>query len=96
MSILMIIVMIFTVNKSYDTFFNNTFFVHVNYSDFNLSHMFSQVILYVKINAVLFVILFLSVVFLISGYSNFRNGNMFVIKDYWLKLKDAKFLLKME
>ncbi|MBK9229062.1 MAG: hypothetical protein IPL67_18870 [Ignavibacteria bacterium] len=91
-SILMFIVMIFIVNESYDTFFNNTFFVHVNYSDSNLSHMMSQVILYVKINAVLLVILFLSVVFLISGYSNFRNGNMFVIKDFWLKLKDAKIL----
>jgi hypothetical protein len=92
MSFLLIIVMVFIVNRSYDTFFNNTFFVHANYSDFNLSYMFSQVIIYVKINAVLLIIIFLSAAILISGYSRFQNGNMFIIKNFWLKLKDAEFL----
>jgi hypothetical protein len=91
MSLLLIIVMIFIVNMSYDTFFNNTFFVHLNYSDFNMRHMLSQVILYVKINAVLLIVISLSAAILLSGYSNSRNGNTFVIKNFWLKLKEAKF-----
>jgi hypothetical protein len=88
MSLLLIIVMVFTVNMSYDTFFNNTFFVHVNYSDFNLSHMFSQVILYVKINAVIFVILFLSAAILLLRYTKSPNENTSFIQNYWLKLRN--------
>ena len=90
-SFLSIITMMFVVNRSYETFFNNTLFVHANYSDFNVSYMISQVLVYVKVNIVILIIFFLSAAILISGYSDSQKGNIFFVKNYWLRFKRAGF-----
>ncbi len=72
------IVFLFTVilvNSVYPTFFNNTFFVHKNYSDYNFKYMLLQFLFYAKYNIFIFVITILSAAF--AFYKFRKSGNKF-------------------
>ena len=83
--------MIYLVNAKYETFFNNTFFVHSNYSDYSFRYMLSQLAFYCKVNAGIISIAILSASILAATVSKSLKGTGAVLRHYRDKLISANF-----
>ncbi len=85
-------VMVILVNAKYETFFNNTFFVHTNYSDYNFKYMLSQLILYCRVNAVILCIAIfsasISAVVFLKSHTDFNS----LLRRWREKLGQVNFI----